>query len=94
MGTFAKSAHKKAKWPEMAKLTGIQRYDQQVLVMGSMGTKTTHVYGAAWVTQPERQRHEGQSKLEVSCQLLHTGCFFFNNGPPPKSSKYRQVDLG
>ena len=45
MGTFAKSAHKKAKWPEMAKLTGIQRYDQQVLVMGSMGTKTTHVYG-------------------------------------------------
>ena len=33
----------------------------------------------------------GMSHLCVG--LHHTGCFFFT-GPPPKSSKYRKVDIG
>ena len=49
---------------------------------GEHGDQNDSRLWSAWVTQPERQRHEGQSKLEVSCYIQ--GVFFSIMGLPLK----------
>ena len=48
------------------------------------------LYGSRWTTDTNKA---GSQAPDICFATNHTGCFFFT-GTPPKSSKYKQVNLG